>query len=213
MGNKFCKYKDTDNQTYVVIDKNKQPLACEKNSNKCHIGNYQKVIDSPAVYNDVSQSTVFETTNIPCAYNDNGLIANLSSIDTSIYKFATYDSTNGPKQSGDSSLTSENVYYGLYAGVTQNSVLNRDELKRRHDISKLLFNEVQLKSLPAQATPTAAPTASPSQISINLREVDDDYYDSDHEEETHDTSKIAYVAIVIGLLLFLLLVFLMAFSS
>ena len=205
MGNKFCKFKDTDNQSYVIVDKNRQPLACVKDKNKCYVGNYQKILDYPDQYNSVSESVVFEETNVPCVFENNGDVAALSSIDQNNYKFAIYDSANGPKSS-DSTMDSEAVYYGLYAGVTQNNILNRDELRKRHDMAKLLFRESQIKA----TQPTPAPSTELPKPSMNLRTL------SSNDDETNNddiqNKKTLFIALAIGVALVFLLILAMAFS-
>jgi hypothetical protein len=208
MENKFCKFKDIDNQSYVIVDKNNQPLACRKGVNICYIDNYQKVLDYPAQYNDISESTVYDATNVPCAYESDGNVANLGSIDRNIYNFAIYDSANGPKPAEGNNLDSESVYYGIYAGVMQNGVLNRDELRKIHENAKLLFRQSQIKDTPA---PAPAPAPAPS-ASVKFRKLDDDLSDELLANDANKT-QVFYIAFIIGIVLFLLLVIIMAFSS
>ena len=50
MAHKFCKYQDPEtSKTFVIVDKNKQPLTCHIN-NKCKVGNCKKLIDNPSAY-------------------------------------------------------------------------------------------------------------------------------------------------------------------
>jgi hypothetical protein len=142
MGNKFCKFIDTDKQSYVIIDNNKQPLACENNT--CVISNYQKVIDYPSRFNDLKLNTINENTGIPCDYKMNGVVNNINVIDPDLYKFATYYSAGA---SGIVNQDTEPIYYIKYNGlIDDKNKIKYSELKKRHDDAKKLFKEVVIKA-------------------------------------------------------------------
>ena len=142
MGNKFCKFKDIDNQTYVITDKKNQPLSCQNNT--CVIGNYQKVIDFPGKYQNLNEETIFENTSISCNYKNDGLVEDINYIDPKLYNFASYYSGGGYRTFYNDS---EPTYYFSYSGLTdKNNKIKYEELKTKHNVNRNLFKEVIVKA-------------------------------------------------------------------
>ena len=75
MGNKFCKIKD-ENNTYISVDENNQPLNCSKETHKCIIFDYQKILDNPDKYTNIAEDDVLKETNVSCSFGNDGYVTN-----------------------------------------------------------------------------------------------------------------------------------------
>lgn len=114
--NIFCKYEDTDKKkTYVITDSNKQPLTCHYN-NKCMVGNCQKFIDHPELYQNIVDRNYFDRTSIVCDRDDDGRVSTY--FDTRTYNIASFDGN-------------ENTYYRNIEDVMKASTLDVAALQQK----------------------------------------------------------------------------------
>lgn len=127
--NKFCKYND-----YVITDQSKQPLSCIKETDKCAIANFQKAIDNPSKYADLTEKYMLDKKEIKCDYyDDNGKIKSINDIDENMYMLTSFDSTE-----------TESTFYQRYSDVTKGSGIDDkkiEELKTIHNKAKSLFRD------------------------------------------------------------------------
>ena len=72
MDNTFCKIENynVENKNidqYILTDKFKQPLQCNKLKNTCFIQNFKQIIDNPILIQIKKESdSIFDDTKIPC---------------------------------------------------------------------------------------------------------------------------------------------------
>ena len=77
-----------------------------------------------------------------CDFNSNGFVS--ANIDATKYKFATYDSSNGPKLTdNDSKETREAIFYSMYQPAIVNGILNYQNLSNIHSNASNLFTNIQ----------------------------------------------------------------------
>ena len=144
MGNKFCKVKD-NNTTYVLLDKDGQPLNCPKTDgkNNCVIFDYQKVLDSPDKYNQLSEKDVITTTNIQCSFNDGAYVTNNS--DVNQYDKAEVFNKDGKKQDMNSKEFTdfETQYASSLMGINQSKTadgyVDKTKIQAFQDTNKQVF--------------------------------------------------------------------------
>ena len=77
MGNTFCKIKD-ENNTYILVDKNKQPLNCSEKG--CIIMDYNSIINDNKQYKELTEKDIIKETNISCSLENDGYIKDNTNI-------------------------------------------------------------------------------------------------------------------------------------
>jgi ribosomal protein S24E len=91
----FCKIEDSNNNLYILTDKNKQPLLARDNT--CFIPNGKKFLDNPELIDgkkfrdstgDLFENSFFYNTKIPFILKNDEAIVNKLDIDFNIYDIA-----------------------------------------------------------------------------------------------------------------------------
>jgi hypothetical protein len=179
---KFCKFKDADNKTYVITDNNNQPLVCAKNTNKCVIVDFQKVINNQDTSANLYSDKIVKSTDLSCDYANDAIVSTY--FDKSTYKITKY--------SGD-----ETEFYKQYNAerLMLRDLLDIDELKRKHNAAKLLFTD----DTTAQNKLPDAPPSSDKSSTTNKTKT------------TIDTTSPLFVALVFLLIFALLFIVIMIY--
>jgi hypothetical protein len=135
-GNNFCKVEDSLKNQYILTDKFKQPLQCDKLKNSCVVANFKKIIDNPALLNDVRNKSpdsfnnlLLEDTKIPCKYGSIEPI-DKSKINFNIYNTATIKKDIVIKDIKNKQYTDKEIesFYELIYFIDNKNIQNINEL-------------------------------------------------------------------------------------
>lgn len=143
---KFCKYKDSDNNKYVITDNHNQPLIADKKNNKCMIVDFKNLIDHPSDITNLYDSKLVKDTNIPCDYSNDGLVTH--NFDKNIYKVTTFKGNN------------ESEFYKQYNAdiLMSGDKFDNDGLKNKHNAATKLFTDEPTAQAKLQSTSTSTST-------------------------------------------------------
>ena len=91
MENTFCKIENYNKDQFILTDKYKQPLQCNKLKNSCFINNFKQVINDPTILNiKKTEDSLLEDTKIPCTIkNADSELIDKSKINFNIYNIAS----------------------------------------------------------------------------------------------------------------------------